>query len=58
MTDEKLIEKIIKLVKLSTWSEIAELGINIQQAQKIRAGKPVTFRKTTLDRLRKKLKVA
>ncbi len=58
MTDTELIEKIIKLVRMSTWSAIQELGINIQQAQKIRKGKPVHFRKPTLERLRKKLKVS
>lgn len=57
ITDKQLIEKIVKLVKISTWSEINELGINIQQAIKIRNNKPFTFRQATLDRLRKKLKV-
>jgi len=57
ITDTQLIAKIVKLVKISTWSEINELGINHQQAQKIRAGRPFKFRQTTLDRLRKKLKV-
>jgi len=57
ITDEQLIAKIVKLVKISTWAEINELGINHQQAQKIREGRPFWFRQATLDRLRKKLKV-
>ena len=58
MTDAQLVKKIISIVKNSTWAEILRLGVNFQQAQKIRSGKPVTFRQATLDRLRKKLKVA
>lgn len=54
MTDKELIAKIVKMVKNSPWKEIAMMGINAQQAQKIRAGKPVTFRVRTLNRLREK----
>ena len=54
MTDDQLIKKIIKKVKVATWREIIELGINAQQAQKIREGKPVRFYPKTLERLRKK----
>lgn len=57
MTDKELIVKIVKLVKIATWKEIRELGINGQIAMKIRKGEPFTFRQATLDRLRKKLKV-
>lgn len=54
--DEKeIIKKIISIVKNGTWREIDELGINHQQAQKIRAGKEVRFYSVTLDRIRKKL---
>lgn len=58
MTDQEFIEKIIKIVKNSTWSEIARLGINAQQAQKIRTGKTVKFQPRTLARLRRKMKVS
>ena len=54
MTDNELIKKIIKFVKNSTYRDAAALGINAQQAQKIKAGKPVRFYSTTLARLRKK----
>jgi len=57
MTDDELIKLIIKRVKLFTWTEIEALGINIQQAQKIRKGQPVRFYAPTLARLRKKLKI-
>ena len=54
MTDKELIAKIIRKVKNASWREIVELGINAQQAQKIREGKPVRFYVKTLERLRKK----
>jgi hypothetical protein len=58
MNDAQLAAKIIKLVKISKWKDIVSLGINAQTAQKIRKGLPFVFRQKTLDRLRKKLKVA
>lgn len=54
MTDLQLEKKIIKAVKSLPWKEIFALGINAQQAQKIRRGELVRFYKRTLDRLRKK----
>lgn len=55
MTDEELVGKIIKIVKMSKWRDIAAMGINAQQAQKIKRGLPVVFMKRTLDRMREKL---
>lgn len=58
MEDKELIAKIIRFVKNAKWKDIVELGINAQQAMKIRAGEEVKFQPRTLKRLRRKFKVA
>lgn len=55
---EKFIEELRKKVKIMKWKEITALGINMQQALKLRNGKKVNLRPATVERLKKKLKIA
>jgi hypothetical protein len=52
LTDEEVKSKIIENVKSLSWGSIARLGINAQQAQKIKRGESVKLTRKTVDRLR------
>jgi hypothetical protein len=58
MTDLQLFKEILKRLKLLTFRQLAEIGVNAQQAQRIKTGLPVVFRTKTIERLRKKFHIA
>lgn len=51
--EEKLCKKICATLYIMKWREIAELGVNAQQVQKIKRGEQVRFYGKTLERLKR-----
>jgi len=52
MKKEEVMQKICDALAILTWRELAELGVNAQQAQKIKRGEKVRFYGKTFKRLR------
>lgn len=49
---DKIYKKICDQLYIMSWKELAYLGINAQQAQKIKNGERVRFYGKTFERLR------